>query len=119
MYGDDEDDNNDPRQPMNHGNRSRNQDEWEDCSARSTHYETYRRELRRHRFRRLNYLYPDYVTHSLVDTWSRPGYSGSYANHSGFRNNDPGRSSGGRSGGSSSSFGGGSSSGGSGSGGGW
>lgn len=119
MY-EDEDDNNDPRQPMNRGNRSGNTDEWEDCSARSTHYNTYRQELRRHRFRRLNYLYPNFVTHSLIDTWSRPDYRGTYANHSGFRGVDPSRDSGrSRSGGSSSSFGGGSSSGGSGSGGGW
>jgi len=123
MYDDDDEDNdnnNDPRRPMNRGNHStHSSDPWEGCNASSAHYGSYRQELRRHRFQRLNHLYPDFVTDSLIRTWMRPDYRGNYAQDRTFRSHNPQTRASSSSGGRSSSFGGGSSSGGSGSGGGW
>lgn len=122
MYDDDDDEddnNNDPRRPMNRSSHNNNSDPWEGCTSSSTHYGSYRQELRRHRFQRLNHLYPDFVTASLIRTWSRSDYRGNYASDRTFRSHNPQTRAASNSSGGRSSFGGGSSSGGSGSGGGW
>merc|ERR1712187_493130 len=71
------------------------------------------------RIRRVRSLYPDYVSSSMADRWSMPGYTGPIVADTAFIRTSPSYNHGSSSTGGSSSFSGGCSSGGGGAGGSW